>query len=379
MSDKSLNIAIAAGGTAGHINPALAMAEELRSRGHNCVFYGQGNRLEATLVPEAGFEFVGLDLCGFDRRRPWTLFSALSKMKKAEKEVASIFAQGRRPDVAIGFGAYIELPLLNVCHSQNIPCLIHEQNSVAGLANKKSAGKCVCACVAFPAAASIFKSTASARTSVVVTGNPVRSSVIEGSRTRGRQEFGVPEDARMLLVFGGSLGARKLNETMAEAKSSLLAREDLYIIHSTGAKQYEEAEGLLKLTDEEKKRYKLLPYISDMGDALAASDLVISRAGASSVAEIAAVGVPSILVPYPLATADHQTTNAHLLSDIDGAYVVKDDELTASVLDDLLSSTLDDKEHLRKMRSNISGLGQDRAASALADQVVKAVELNKLV
>ena len=134
-----LKVAIAAGGTAGHINPALALAEELADRGHEVHFYGQPTRLEATLVPQAGFPFSPIDVKGFDRSRPWTLIQALVKMKRAERTLGADFAQSGRPDVAIGFGAYIELPLINWGHSHGVPARVHEQNSVPGLANRTSA------------------------------------------------------------------------------------------------------------------------------------------------------------------------------------------------------------------------------------------------
>ena len=139
MSSHSLEIAIAAGGTAGHVNPALALAEELRNRGHHVTFYGQPTRLEVRLVPEAGFDFVPITVTGFDRSRPWTLVSSLVRIAAARRTLGRRFAQVGLPDVAVGFGAYVELPLIEWCHAHRVPCVIHEQNSAPGLANKVSA------------------------------------------------------------------------------------------------------------------------------------------------------------------------------------------------------------------------------------------------
>ena len=374
MGDK-LKVAIAAGGTAGHINPALALAEELVSRGHEVHFYGQATRLEATLVPQAGFPFTPLDLTGFDRSRPWTLFTSLWKMSRAEKSLSREFAAGSAPDVAIGFGAYIEMPLINCCVRHKIPTLVHEQNSVPGLANKSSAHKVKSVCVSLPVAIDAFKGKVGAGTQIIVTGNPVRKSVINARRDEGRRAFGVPDDARLLLVFGGSLGARHLNQGVAALKSKLLSRKDLCVIHSTGKGEYDSVVQELALTPDEAARWRVMPYIDRMGEALAAADLVLSRAGASSVAEIAALAVPSMLVPYPFATADHQTTNARYLVDAGAAVLLPDEKIDAPEFEGDLLGLIDDPARRQAMRDAARGLAQDKAALALADQVESAAAL----
>lgn len=363
-------IAIAAGGTAGHINPALALAEELKKRGIQVVFFGQPTRLEATLVPEAGFDFVPIDVVGFDRSRPWTLFEALNKMRRAQKTVASYFTTHPRPQAAIGFGAYVELPLLNWCHKAGIPTLIHEQNSVPGLANKTSASKAKMVCVSLPVAIDAFKPRVSASAQIVVTGNPVRQSVIHASRDAGRTRFNIPQDATLVLVFGGSLGAHHINERLLGLKDRLLQDPKVYVIHSTGTKDYDTIMSELTITPVQEGRWQLMPYIDNMGEALAASDFVVSRSGASSVAEIAATARPSILVPYPYATADHQTTNARYLVDAHAAYLVPDSELDEPRFEEVLFELLENKEQRAKMSQAARALGQDKAAFILVDQVM---------
>ena len=369
MAEKKLEVAIAAGGTAGHVNPALALAEELTSRGHHVTFYGQPTRLEAKLVPEAGFDFVPISVRGFDRSRPWTLVTALWKIRAAKSVLGKRFSQVGAPDVAVGFGAYVELPLLDWCHGHGVPIVIHEQNSVPGLANKTSAKKATRVCVAFPAATKVFEPLVADSSRVCVTGNPVRRSVVEADGARGRADHGVPADARMLLVFGGSLGAAHLNSAVANLKGELLSREDVHVIHSTGADGYDATVEALALTPDERQRYQVVPYIKDMGNLLAAADLVVSRAGASSIAEISALAVPSILVPYPFATADHQTTNAHLLVDCGAARLVMDDELDSRSFSATLLGLLDDADELARMRESARGLASAGAASVLADRV----------
>lgn len=374
MSNK-LEVAIAAGGTAGHINPALALAEELADRGHHVTFYGQHHKLEGTLVPEAGYDFSEITVTGFDRSRPWTLLSALHRMRAAKKVLARRFAEKGSPDVAIGFGAYVEMPLLDWCRANSVPYVIHEQNSVPGLANKTCARNATTVCVSFPSALGSFEGGVSPKTSLMVSGNPVRRSVINASRDHGRKAFGIGDDEVMLLVFGGSLGARHLNEALVGLKDELLERPRLHVVHSTGNELFDEVREALTLQDAETARWDVMPYISNMGEALAAADLVISRAGASSIAEIAALAVPSVLVPYPLATADHQTTNARYLADVDAARLVPDDELESPVFGKTVFELLDDTEKRDHMRGAARSLAQDRAASTLANQVETAAGL----
>lgn len=368
---ESLNVVIAAGGTAGHINPALALAEELRDRGHRVTFFGQTAKLEGTLVPEAGFDFVPIEVRGFDRSRPWTAVSALVRTKMAERDVAAHFARAGAPDVAVGFGAYVEVPLLSWCAAHGVPVILHEQNSVPGLANKMLAPKAATVAVALPQAVRTLSDHAGAGTNVVVVGNPVRRSVIEGDGARGRASLGIPDDARVLLVFGGSLGAASINDAMVALKDELLSRPDLHVVHSCGRDGYEATAERLDLTDEEAGRWHVVPYISDMGDMLASADLVVSRAGASSIAEIAALAVPSVLVPYPHATADHQTTNAQFLVGAKAAVLVRDDELSGPSFRGLVTGLLDDRSRLDAMRAAARGLAQDQAAARLADQTEK--------
>lgn len=370
MTDKrQLSVAIAAGGTAGHVNPALALADELRDRGHEVHFFGESRRLEGTLVPKEGFPFHPVHVTGFDRRRPWTLVTALVHLSHEEHRLIEMFGSGElpMPDVAIGFGAYLELPLMRAAAKLGIPIALHEQNSVPGLANKRTAKSARLIALGQPAAEDVMRSCAGRSSEVVFTGNPVRSSVLEGDRSRGRVALGIPQDATVLLVFGGSLGARHVNERLASLKRELLAIEGLHVVHSTGKNGYDETLQALDLTDAEASRWRVMPYIDDMGDILAAADLVVSRAGASSVAEIAALAAPSILVPYPLATADHQTTNARLLTDAGAAVKFSDDDIDGDAFRDELLGLLGDASRRASMREAARGLAQDRAAAMLAD------------
>ena len=370
MTDK-LSVAIAAGGTAGHVNPALALAEELRARGHYVRFYGQTRRLEGTLVPQAGFDFSPIEVSGFDRRRPWTLASALVHLRHECRRLVKMFQDdpSSRPDVAIGFGAYLELPLIQAASKLGIPVALHEQNSVAGLANKRSAKVARLVALGQPSVEETFRSRCAADAKIVFTGNPVRASVLQGDRERGRAAWGIPRDATVLLVFGGSLGAKHLNERLASLKSTLLGIDNLYIVQSTGKGGYDDAVRALALTEEESRCWQVRSYIDDMGDALAAADLVLSRAGASSVAEIAALAVPSVLVPYPLATEDHQTTNSRFLVDAGAAVLWPDADIDSDAFECDLVDLIDSPDRRAAMRKAARGLAQDAAAQVLASEL----------
>ena len=362
-------VAIAAGGTAGHINPALALGQELAERGHELRFYGTGRGMESKLVPAEGFAFEGLDVVGFDRSRPWTAFTAFTKMRAARKRLLAEFAANGVPSVAVGFGAYVAFPLADAAAHLGVPLVLHEQNSVPGMANKALAKRASVLALTYPSSEALFAGKTGAATKVVACGNPVRRSVLEPTRAEGRAALDVPADATLLLVFGGSLGAQHLNRSVAALKERLLVQPDVYVVHATGARDYDEARAALALTDDEARRWRLMPYIDNMGACLAAADLVLSRAGASSVAEIAARCVPSVLVPYPHATADHQTTNARFLVDAGGALLVPDADLDGEAFGRELLGLLGDARRRAAMTRALEGLGQAQAAVRLADAV----------
>ncbi|WP_253200992.1 undecaprenyldiphospho-muramoylpentapeptide beta-N-acetylglucosaminyltransferase [Collinsella sp. zg1085] len=370
------SIAIAAGGTAGHINPALALAEELTGRGYQVRFYGEERRLEGKLVPEHGFDFFPLTVRGFDRSRPWTLVAALVHVLREKRRLVSAFRQNPElcPNLAIGFGAYVELPLMQAAAKLAIPIALHEQNSVPGLANRLMARRASLIAISQPEVRSCFVRAHATPDVIRHTGNPVRSSVLAGTCAHGRAALGIPDSATVLLVFGGSLGARHINERLVALKDQLLSIENLYVVHSTGAADFDATRSALALTDTEATRWHLCSYIDDMGNTLAAADMVLSRSGASSIAEIAALHTPAVLVPYPYATADHQTSNARYLVDAGAALMFADTELDSKRFSDELISLLHDEARRAQMRASAASLGQEKAASTLADELEKLLD-----
>lgn len=362
-------VAIAAGGTAGHINPALALAEELRSRSHEVHFYGTPNSLEARLVPQQGFAFEALRTTGFDRSRPWTLLSAEARILAATRHLVRSFTAGPRPDAAVGFGAFVSLPLGQAAKKLGIPLVLHEQNSVAGLANRQLSRHAAAIALATAEAQKTFEKTRGAHTRIEVLGNPVRRSILEPTRQQSREQLGIDQDAVVLLVFGGSKGARHINEAVCAHKEQLLARPGLVLIHATGEFDFATVQEKLALDAQEAQRWRLMPYIDDMGQALAAADVVLSRSGASSIAEIAARSVPALLVPYPYATGDHQTVNAKTLTDTGGAVLLRDNELDAQIFEDTLYGLIGSEERRQQMHMQLKSLGSAQAAARLADLV----------
>lgn len=362
-------VVLSGGGTAGHINPALALAEVLKERGCDVRFAGTPQGVEGRLVREAGIPFQAFEAAGFNRNHPLTLPKGVAKIQKstgaAKKWLAEIGA-----DIVVCFGGYVCIPVGRAAEKLGIPAVIHEQNSVMGMANKYLAKKAHAVCLTYEHAAAPLKEPARSR--VVLTGNPVRRSVLSATRAEGRERLGVPEDARLLLVTGGSLGARHLNQAVCAMKSDLLSAPDVHVVHVTGPKEYDAVRDALALTPEEEKRWHLFGYLDFMGAAMAAADAIVSRAGASSLAEVSARALPALLVPFPFATEDHQTTNARAYVKAGCAYLVADDEVEGPEFAQLVHSLLDDADVRARMSAAARAQKTEDAAARLADVVMEA-------
>jgi len=362
-----MKIVLSGGGTAGHINPALALAEELQRRGHTVDFAGTPQGVESRLVTEAGIPFTAFEATGFDRSRPASLFKGVSKILKSTKKARDWF-KSIEPDVVVGFGGYVSIPVGRAASSLNIPLVVHEQNSVAGMANKYLGKEAQAVALTYD----INKDAFGDSSKVVVTGNPVRTSVIEASREAGREMLDISEDSLVLLVFGGSLGARHINNALVALKDRLLEKEGLVVVQVSGPKEYEAVKEALALTPDQEKRWKLFSYQDRMGETMAASDVVVSRAGATSLAEISVRRIPAVLVPFPYATEDHQTTNAKAYVDKGAAYMIADDLVESDQFAELLFSLLNSEEARNNMIAAAATFETQNAASRLADVVIKA-------
>ena len=362
-------VILSGGGTAGHINPALALAEVLEERGCQVKFAGTPTGVESRLVPQAGVEFVPFEAAGFNRRHPLSLLKALRLVSKSTKK-AKAWLDEVKPDVVVGFGGYVSIPVGNAAQSRNVPIVIHEQNSVMGLANKMMAKSAKKVCLTYACAGSGVDAT-----KVEVTGNPVRKAVLSSTREEGREMLGIPEDAQMLLVFGGSLGARHINQALCSMKEEILSYPNLYVVHITGPKEYDMVVEELDLTDEQAKRWQVMGYQNRMGETLAAADMIISRAGATSLAEISARAIPAILVPFPFATADHQTTNARAYVDAGCARMMADDSLETPEFKAMVKELIEDESLRQSMHENALAQETADAARRLADVVMEAARV----
>ena len=341
-----MKIMFACGGTAGHINPAIAIADLLKRNNpaHSIVFVGTPEGMENRLVTQAGYPIRHVPVKGLRRSLSPSNLKAGVALLKSFRVAAKILSE-ERPDLVVGTGGYVCYPLLRAASSRGIKTVLHESNARAGVAARLLARHTDLALIHFPSAAKDFKR--SSRT--VVSGNPLRSGFFTLNRDEARRKLGLKKDALYLLVFGGSLGARKLNEALEGAIPRLLsANPSLTVLHATGANQ-EDCN-----TCRASERYQRKPYIDDMPLRLTAADAVVCRAGAMTVSEIAAAGVPAVLVPYPAATGDHQTKNAAELAKAGAAILLPDRELTSERLTEELSKLLSNGNERERMKANLS-------------------------
>ena len=360
---------LSGGGTAGHINPAIATAEVLRERGVEVQFAGRPVGRESEWVKLAGIPFKPFEAEGFRRSHPETIPHALLVDAKSTGAAKKWFAE-IKPDVVVGFGGYVTIPVGRAAEKMDIPFVLHEQNSVMGMTNKYLAKKATSVCLTYERAASAVSDASK----VVVTGCPVRASVFSATREEGRELLGVPDDARMLLVTGGSLGALHLNNALCSMKERLLGYDDLHIVHVTGSRDYEMVGEKLALTPDEQKRWHLIEYTNQMPACMAATDAIISRAGASSLAEISARAIPAVLVPFPAAAENHQVYNAQSYVDAGCARMVLDADLDAPVFADTVCELIEDADLRASMASAARAQKTQDAATTLADIIMQAAK-----
>ncbi len=366
---KELRVIISGGGTGGHIFPAVSIANAIKAKRPDAkiLFVGALGRMEMQRVPAAGYEIKGLPICGFDRKNMLRNVIVLYRIWKSQRMARKIIKEFK-PMAAVGVGGYASGPTLNECASMGIPCLIQEQNSYAGVTNKLLAKKAKRICVAYEGMDRFFPAD-----KIVITGNPVRQSLIENSISRedAIKSLGLDPEKKTILLVGGSLGARTINESIMQ-HLDMVENSGVQFIWQTG--KYYNAAIMEKLNAYKKlPMLKVTDFISDMGAAYKAADLVISRAGASSISEFCLIGKPVILVPSPNVAEDHQTKNAMALVNKDAALYVKDADAPHSLLA-LAINTVKDADHLAKLSANIRKLGKENSAEVIADEVIKLAE-----
>lgn len=367
---EPLRIIISGGGTGGHIFPAVSIANAIReiSPSAEILFVGAEGRMEMQRVPAAGYEIKGLPVAGFDRKHLWRNVSVLIKLMKSRRLARKIVSEFR-PQVAVGVGGYASGPTLDVAQKMGIPTLLQEQNSYAGVTNKLLAKKAKRICVAYEGMERFFPVEA-----IMMTGNPVRQNLLHAHHTREEAiaAMGLDPAKRTVLLIGGSLGARTLNDSVLENLSLIRQQKHIQFVWQTG-KYYSQSIAERLAAQRCPENLKVMDFISNMDVAYAAADLVISRAGAGSISEFCLLGKPVILVPSPNVAEDHQTKNAMALVQKDAALFVADAEAPRTLMP-LAVNTVNDAAKLASLSENVKKLAMPNAAEVIAREVIKLAE-----
>ena len=365
--NRPLKVIISGGGTGGHIFPAVSIANAIKKQHPETeiLFVGAEGRMEMQRVPAAGYEIKGLPVRGLVRPlwspRNIGVMMDFFKSKKMVKDVIRLF----NPDVAVGVGGYASAPTLNAAYSMGIPCLIQEQNSYAGVTNKSLAKKAQKVCVAYEGMERFFPAD-----KIFMTGNPVRQNLLATTVTKedARKSFGLDPNKKTVLVIGGSLGARTVNESILSHLDDI-RKSNVQFIWQTG-KYYSASIREVLATSNPVANIKVMDFISNMDNAYAAADLVVSRAGASSISELCILGKPCVLVPSPNVAEDHQKKNALALSTKGAAILILDNEAKETLVKVALETVADDKK-LVSLSENAKKLALHGSADVIAEEVYK--------
>lgn len=369
MSGNNKRFLVSGGGTGGHIFPALSIANEIRRRYPEAqiLFVGAEGRMEMERVPAAGYDIKGLPVCGFDRKHLWRNVKVLFKLWKSirmAKRILKVF----KPDIAIGVGGYASGPMLKAAQKKGIPTLLQEQNSYAGVTNKLLAKGAKRICVAYEGMERFFPAE-----KIVLTGNPVRRNLLEceASQEDAKKAMGLDPEKDTVLIIGGSLGARTINQSIiGDLKKIGAVANDVQVVWQSGKIYNEQCRKAL--AESGVKNVVQMPFISNMDVAYRAADLVISRAGASSISELQLLGKPSILVPSPNVAEDHQTKNALALADRDAAIMVTDADAPEKLVDTMLA-TIANKEKLSTLSANVERMALLNSAEHIVDEIMAIV------
>jgi len=340
----------------------MAVAAELRASGAEVSFLGARDRTEAELVPAAGYEIDLLDVCGIDRRNPLRATVAVGKAIAGVGAARRVLRR-RGADVVLGGGGYVAGTVGMAAVLTRTPLVLTEADSHLGLANRILAGRARRVCLSFPIAGHEGGR-------YLLTGRPVPAAVLKADRDAARRRFGIQADGRCLLVMGGSQGARSINLAAIEAFAERGDGRDFHVLHIAGARDHPELARRLEAAPG-RERYTLIEYEPDLGDVLAACDLVVARSG-GSIFEVAAAGRPAILVPYPHATADHQSANAKWMTDAGAAEVIPDESLSADLLMRRVGDLFADSPRLAAMASASASLAMPDAARRIAAEVLSS-------
>ncbi len=346
-----MKILLSGGGTAGHINPAVAIASYAKSKDLNneVLFIGTKKGLESTLVPMENYDIKYINVDGLKKEISLKSLVSAGKMGIALAKSIAILKRFK-PDVVIGTGGYVCVPSLMAAKILGIPSIVHEQNVFPGSAVKFVADKCSVTAISFEESLRYIKNA----NNITLTGNPIRPAILEHNKSECKKKLGI-EDKKVVLCFGGSLGANKINDVMVDYLKSNTPNSDTVVYFGTGKRDYERVIGNAKELNQ--NNIKILPYIDNMDILMNAADVVISRSGAITLAEICALGKPSILIPSPNVTNDHQHYNAKALSDRNAAIMIKEDDFNSKTLGVALDAILHDEKRAHQMSLSSKQMG----------------------
>ena len=361
-----MKVMFAGGKTGGHIFPAIAMAKEFKKRfPQSCItFVGTRDGMESKIIPLQGFELLYINTRGLSRRSHLSnLFLGFCLLRGFYQ--AYKILNRRKPNLVVGTGGYVSFPIVFLARLKGVPVMIQEQNSYPGISTRFLAHFSDKVCLSYADSTRYFRSPEK----IEVIGNPIRKDIVSGERKQAMKQFGLDESKKTIFIFGGSQGAHGINQVMLRCLD--LLRSDWQILWQTGEKDFE---GISQKVKEKKVKSTVLPFIEDMGSAYAVSDIVVSRSGALTTAEITACGKPSILIPFPFATADHQRYNAETLQKHGAAKVILEKDLTVELLTHEIDNLLSDENRLRDMAEKSRKISRPEATSKLVDEMEKLLK-----
>ena len=357
-----MKVIVVAGGTGGHIYPAIAIMNKIKEKEENVEFLyiGTTDRMEKDIIPKLGIRFEGIPMKGLNRKNLFSNFSVFSQFMAAVKRSKELIKEFQ-PDVVVGAGGYITAPVLYAAHKCGVPTLIHEQNSIPGLSNKFIGNFSNTICVSLPNSMELFP-----KEKVVYTGNP-RSEEIMGAMPFSRSEIGFSKNKKLVIIVMGSLGSTTMTEKIKELIPSF-NNKDYQVLVITGKKYYDDYKDISTSSN-----VQVVPFMDNLIHLMKDCDLMVSRAGASTIAEITAIGLPSILVPSPYVTNNHQYKNAKELEDNGACVIVTEEEFSSKTIVSSIEDLLDHKEKYEEMSKNSRKLGIDDSATRIYQEIKKLV------
>jgi UDP-N-acetylglucosamine--N-acetylmuramyl-(pentapeptide) pyrophosphoryl-undecaprenol N-acetylglucosamine transferase len=372
-----VRILIAGGGTGGHVYPGISVANEFREQkqDHRILFVGTRKGMEAELIPKAGYAIETITVSGFQRKLSLTLLKNLADAIQGFFQAGRIMARFQ-PDIVIGTGGYVCGPVVSIARLRGIPTMILEQNVIPGVTNRILGRFVNGVAVTYEASKRYFPQHQKVR----VTGNPIRRDIMSADPINGRKVLNLDLETKVVMSFGGSIGAQSINRAMAELAGIWQARPDVHLLIVTGRDKLAETVGMLKeqgIQTDEAGNVSVKPYLYNIQDAYAAADIIVGRAGGISLSELTALGKAAIIVPYPHATNQHQAHNAQTLAEAGAALVISDQKLSGTVLDRELNNLLNNPQQLADMARRSKELGRPDAAAQIAAWAKQLVTGNK--